>query len=90
MKKLIIIYSLILSGFVYAGHTIINGDDIKRLNDKGLKLEVGSKVVLNQHLREQNAEDNSLYSITMVCKHKASKKSDNCSLSELNFRKKSQ
>lgn len=59
----------------------------KGLNERGTKIDNGSKVVLNQYLKENKAQDDSYYSLTFTCKHSASKKSDSCSVSDINYRK---
>ncbi len=88
MKTSLIIVSLFISRIVLAGHIIIDSNGIDLLKERGIKLDIGSEVVLNQHLRENKAEDNSLYSVNLVCKHTALKKKDICEISELSFRKK--
>ena len=82
--------SLILlsfSNFALSSATVTSSPDKKELTDRGVNLEAGSKVVLNQYLTDKKAADDSYYSVTIICKHQKNKKSDSCSFSDINYKK---
>ncbi len=82
-----IAFYLLLSNLALASVTIQDSKLREDMKNKGVSLDAGSKVILNQYLRDNKAEDKSLYNVTFTCKHSLSQKKDQCTLTDINFRK---
>ena len=78
MKSLFLLVLFIVSSTVVAKMEVLNNKDAKDLAEKGIQIEVSSRIILNKHMKEKKMKPGQLYKVSFVCEHK--KKKENCQL----------
>ncbi len=88
-SKSFLIFCLFISNISFAGLEVDETQALEKnkLQKTGVELNKATRILLNQHLKSEAAEDQGLYQVVFTCTHKKASKEDTCSFQKVDFRK---